>query len=71
MEELPVSILDRYCNKTRDQFLVTVFPSGKLWENPESLHSPLCLCTLDLVSKHFEKIFPLILYEIYLTFDYS
>jgi len=38
LEELPVSILDRYCNKTRDQFLVTVFPSGKLWENPESLH---------------------------------
>lgn len=35
--ELPVTILDRYSNKTRDQFLVTVFPSGNLWQDAEFL----------------------------------
>jgi hypothetical protein len=36
-EELPVSILDRYSNKRRDQFLVTVFPAGNLWQDAELL----------------------------------
>jgi predicted RND superfamily exporter protein len=36
-DELPVSILDRYSNKRRDQFLVTVFPAGNLWQDAELL----------------------------------
>jgi len=35
MDELPVTILDRYSNAQRDQFLVTVFPSGNIWENKQ------------------------------------
>jgi predicted RND superfamily exporter protein len=36
-EDLPESILDRYSNRMRDQFLVTVFPSGHLWQDAEFL----------------------------------
>jgi len=32
-EDLPESILDRYANKERSEFLVTVFPSGNIWKN--------------------------------------
>jgi len=32
MEDLPASILDRYANKTRDKFLVTIYPSGSLYD---------------------------------------
>ncbi len=32
MENLPSSILDRYANKTRDKFLVTIYPSGSLYD---------------------------------------
>jgi predicted RND superfamily exporter protein len=38
LEDLPVSILDRYSNKTREQFLVTVFPKGNIWQDAEFLH---------------------------------
>ncbi len=34
-EELPVSILDRYSNDRRDQFLVTVFPAGNIWQDAD------------------------------------
>lgn len=37
LTDLPVSILDRYSNKTRDQFLVTVFPSGHIWKDANFL----------------------------------
>ena len=37
LEELPASILDRYANKGRTQFLVTVFPVGNIWQNSEFL----------------------------------
>jgi len=37
-DELPVSILDRYSNKSRDQFLVTVFPAGNIWKNAQFLN---------------------------------
>jgi len=33
LEDLPASILDRYSNKTRDQFLVTVFPRSNIWQD--------------------------------------
>lgn len=36
-EELPHTILDRYTNKTRDQFLVTLFPGGHIWKNADFL----------------------------------
>ena len=36
-EELPVSILDRFCNSSRNQFLVTVFPAGSVWKDSEYL----------------------------------
>lgn len=32
LDELPVSILDQYSNKTRDQFLVTVYPAGSIYD---------------------------------------
>ena len=31
--ELPETVLDRYSNENRDQFLVTVFPAGKVWQD--------------------------------------
>ena len=30
--DLPVSIKDRYSNKTRDKFLLTVYPAGNIWD---------------------------------------
>ena len=33
LNDLPVSVLDQYSNKTRDKFLVTVYPAGPLWED--------------------------------------
>jgi len=38
LSDLPVSILDRYSNKDRTQFLVTVYPAGNIWQNAEFLH---------------------------------
>ena len=38
LDDLPVTILDRYSNKKRDQFLVTVFPVGNIWQNAEFLN---------------------------------
>jgi len=32
MEDLPLSILDQYSNKTRDQFLITVYPAGSIYD---------------------------------------
>jgi predicted RND superfamily exporter protein len=37
MEDLPDSILDRYGNAERDQFLVTVFPAGNIWQDKNFL----------------------------------
>jgi len=37
LEELPVTILDRYSNEDRSQFLVTVFPAGNIWQNADFL----------------------------------
>ena len=38
LNELPASILDRYSNKNRDQFLVTIFPNGDIWKNAKFLN---------------------------------
>ncbi len=38
LNDLPISILDRYSNRTRDLFLVTVFPAGDIWENSDFLY---------------------------------
>jgi predicted RND superfamily exporter protein len=38
LEDLPVSILDRYSNAQREQFLVTVFPRGNIWQDAAFLH---------------------------------
>ena len=32
LDELPVTILDRYSNKTRDIFLITVYPAGSIYD---------------------------------------
>jgi predicted RND superfamily exporter protein len=37
LEELPVTILDRYSNEERTQFLVTVFPAGNIWQSSDFL----------------------------------
>jgi len=33
LNDLPVSVLDRYSNKDRDKFLITIYPSGKLFSD--------------------------------------
>jgi len=33
LENLPPSILDRYGNKSRTNFLVTIFPAGNIWQD--------------------------------------
>jgi hypothetical protein len=38
LEDLPPSVLDRYSNASRTQFLVTVFPAGNIWANADFLH---------------------------------
>ncbi|OQX84529.1 multidrug RND transporter [candidate division KSB1 bacterium 4484_87] len=35
--DMPESILDRYANKSRSQFLVTIYPAGALWQDSEFL----------------------------------
>ncbi|MEE9390708.1 MAG: MMPL family transporter [Candidatus Aminicenantaceae bacterium] len=37
LEYLPQTILDRYTNKDRTQFLITIFPSGNIWQDAEFL----------------------------------
>ncbi len=37
LEDLPVSILDRYSNKDRSHFLITVFPEASIWQRAEFL----------------------------------
>jgi hypothetical protein len=37
LEDLPASIVDRYGNANRDQFLVTVFPAGNIWQDKNFL----------------------------------
>jgi len=37
LEGLPETILDRYSNKDRTQFLVTIFPSENIWQDAEFL----------------------------------
>lgn len=36
-DDLPVSILDRYSNEKRDQFLISVFPAGGIWQDADFL----------------------------------
>ena len=38
LEDLPDSILDRYSNTSREQFLVTVFPKGNIWQDAAFPH---------------------------------
>ncbi|HDQ00583.1 MAG TPA: multidrug RND transporter [bacterium] len=35
LNELPESIIDRYCNQSRNKFLVTVYPAGSLWTDSD------------------------------------
>ncbi|MCK4835420.1 MAG: MMPL family transporter [Candidatus Aminicenantes bacterium] len=37
INDLPPSILDRYCNKERNRFLVTIFPAESVWQDAEYL----------------------------------
>jgi len=37
LHDLPVSIVDRYANRDRTKFLVTVYPSINMWKNVELL----------------------------------
>ena len=36
--DLPLSILDRYANRNRTQFLMTIFPSGNMWQDADYLN---------------------------------
>ena len=38
LEQLPTSIMDRYSNEDRTQFLVTVFPAGNMWTDSRFLY---------------------------------
>jgi predicted RND superfamily exporter protein len=33
LNDLPEDILDQFSNETRDQFLITVFPAGNIWQD--------------------------------------
>jgi len=37
-KDLPLSILDRYTNRNRTQFLMTIFPSGNIWQDIDYLN---------------------------------
>ena len=37
-EELPESILDQFCNRTRDKFMITIYPAGNLYEDTQILN---------------------------------
>jgi hypothetical protein len=37
LDMLPLSVFDRYSNKKRNKFLVTVFPAGNIWQDAEYL----------------------------------
>jgi len=65
-KELPETILDRYCNRNRDLFLVTVYPIGDMWqedvlygfvENLESVSdkatgtAPIALALMDVFAR--------------------
>jgi len=38
LEDLPPSILDRYTNRDHNQFLLTIFPSGNIWQDTDFLY---------------------------------
>ena len=38
LNDLPSSILDRYTNRNRTQFLMTIFPSGNMWQDADFLN---------------------------------
>jgi len=38
LDDLPESILDRYSNRSRDQFLITVYPAGNIWQDAQFLN---------------------------------
>ena len=38
MESLPLSVLDRYSNRNRDKFMITVYPSGSLYTDATVLN---------------------------------
>jgi len=38
LDDLPPSILDRYVNRNRTQFLTTIFPSGNMWQDADYLN---------------------------------
>jgi hypothetical protein len=38
LDDLPPSILDRYANHDRTQFLLTIFPSGNIWQDANYLY---------------------------------
>jgi predicted RND superfamily exporter protein len=38
LADLPDDILDQYSNESRDQFLVTVFPAGNVWQDANFLY---------------------------------
>ncbi len=37
LEDLPDNILDRYSNRTRNQFLITILPAGHIWQDAKFL----------------------------------
>ncbi len=37
-QDLPVSVLDRYSNRNRDQFMITIYPSGQLFTDADMLN---------------------------------
>ncbi len=38
LEDLPVSVLDRYSNRTRDKFMITIYPAGQLLTDAKVLN---------------------------------
>lgn len=38
LTDLPVSVLDRYCNRARNKFMITIYPSGQLYTDADVLY---------------------------------
>jgi predicted RND superfamily exporter protein len=82
LRDLPESILDRYSNTDRSQFLVTVFPAGSVWKDAAFLHRfvddletitdkatgmpPVFLALIDMIGRDGQNAMLLTLIIVYL-----
>jgi len=62
LQDLPVSIIDRYANRSRTKFLVTVYPSINMWKNIELLDN--FVTEMEQISKRVTGL-PPVMYSLF------